>query len=156
MKHWIGILVILLAGCSANTYQLAPEWAPLQQIVERDLPFVSDTAITTMGHNVYTVDLGSWLVRNPPGSPQFMSKMAHEQVHSIRQLDYGLYSWLFNYLTDDDFKWEEEKAGWEQEIRIARKYGIGRTDEQYAKILSEMYQEMVSYDDALIWVRTIH
>lgn len=155
MQKLFLLLVLFLSACSADIYKLGPEWKPLKQIVERDLPFVADNATTTIGTNVYTVNLEKWLTRHPPGSAAFKALLSHEQVHAARQEKHGLASWLFAYLTDKDFKWEEEKLGWEQEIRISRRNGIEKRDEIYAAILANDYQGMVSYNEALEWVRSI-
>lgn len=155
MRKQIIALLLLLSGCSAPTYQLDAKWSPLEQVVERNIPIVSDSATTTIGDTVYTTDLDAWLKRFPPNSPKFNALLSHERVHSLRQEDQGLLSWLFDYLTDDDFKLKEEQMGWEQEIRISRQLGVAKPDEMYAAILSQEYQGMVSYADALNWVRSI-
>lgn len=144
----------LLSSCS-NTHELAPEWRPLEEIVEGDLPFISDTATTTLGTRVFTVDLDDWLQKRPVNSDEYRALLMHERVHAQRQLDAGLTGWLFNYINDEDFRWEEEKLGWEQEIRYLRSRGKAKPAEYYAVILSSKYDGMVSYEEALRWVREV-
>ena len=154
--RFILLLLLLMGGCSSTTYKLGTEWAPLEQIVEGDLPFVSDTAVTTIGKNLYTVDLDELLKETPPGSVEFHALMLHEQEHSKRQIATGVTPWIFNYLINDEFKWEEEKAGWGLQIKYLKSVGRAKSPEHYARVLSSSgYGNMVSYEEALAWAKSL-
>lgn len=161
MRYLAMLLVTLAVGCgSTREHKLGPEWRPLEAIVEGDLPFVSDTAITTMGSRCYTADLGDWLAAHPPGGPDFAAIMAHEQVHAQRQADAsgGTGPWVARYLVDRDFAWKEEREGWRVELRERRRLGALRPPEVYAAILADYHNatgKLVSYADALAFVRAV-
>lgn len=146
----------MLTGCSAGSLRLDKRWLPLTHIVERNLPFIPDNVVTTIGTTAYISNLDEFLENNQPGSPRFESLMLHEQIHSIRQLNYGIIIWIINYMIYPSFRWEEERLGWEADIRFTKRHGIAKKDEQYALILSEFYGNMITYDRALKWVRSIH
>jgi len=148
-------MLLMITGCSGKSIKLEDKWKPLVKLVESDLPFVSDTATTTIGDTIYTADLDKWLSIYPINSARFDALLAHEQVHSQRQFKYGVSAWITRYLIDKEFAWQEEKMGWEQEIRISRMHGIAKSDEMYAAILSTKYRGMVSYQEALSWIRSI-
>ena len=48
----------------------------------------------------------------------------HENLHSNRQQDYGVYKWLFKYCVDKKFKWEEEKLAYALEIKVRKQLDI--------------------------------
>jgi hypothetical protein len=52
----------------------------------------------------------------------------HENEHSKRQIEYGIKKWLFRYITNKRFKWEEEVIGYTIEIkkRIELNFSINR------------------------------
>lgn len=124
------LLVLILAGCS-ETYDLGDEWSPLEVVVERaSLPFVSDTATTTVGSRVYTEDLKLWLADFPPGSVKFDALLQHEREHARRQFRYqGLpgelakWAWIARYLTNRRFQWKEEQRGFYYAITHLNKNG---------------------------------
>lgn len=151
----------LLAGCgSVHEHKLDAKWRPLSAIVETDLPFVSDRAITTMGERCYVADLSEWLAAHPPTGPDFAAIMAHEQVHAQRQADAsgGPGPWVARYLVDRDFAWEEEQHGWRAELRERRRLGVLRPAEVYAAILADYRNaagKLTSYGDALAFVRGV-
>lgn len=147
------LLILTLSACSAH--DLSPEWKPLETVVEGDLPFISDTATTTLGSRIFVVDLDNWLEKYPVNSDQYRALLLHEQVHAQRQLDGNLSVWLFHYVNDPKFRWEEEKLGWEKEIKYLRDKGKAKSAEHYAIILASKYQGMVSYKDALLWVNQV-
>jgi len=117
------LLLLVLSGCS-TTYDLGDEWRPLSAVIERpSLPFVSDTATTTIGSHVYTSDLKQWLADYPPGSIEFQAVLRHEREHARRQFGYlGLpgelakFAWITRYLGSANFRWREEQRGFYQAI----------------------------------------
>ena len=44
----------------------------------------------------------------------------HENLHSERQEEYGVNKWLWKYITDKSFKWQEEKLAYKREIEIKK------------------------------------
>lgn len=64
--------------------------------------------------------------------------------------------WVRKYLTDKNFRWAVEKRGYKEDILYERTHGIRVIPEVYARILSgKTYNNMVSYDEALKWVRDV-
>ena len=149
------------AGDPDQRHLLAPEYAPLKDIRERprvvrDLG--SKTAITTIGTHAYVRQLDEWLGRVPPGSAKYRAILRHEQEHSKRQLDYGLWSWLTRYGIDTKFALLEEQIGYYYEITERRRLGGQVIPEAYASILSKyavLTGKLISYEDALQWVRDV-
>jgi hypothetical protein len=155
LSGFLVMMILSVTGCTVSEHQLGSEWEPLTKVVERDLPFVSDTASTTVGTVVYTADLTRWLEIYPPGSVTYQALLKHEQVHAKRQIAYGTSSWIAKYLTDKSFAWEEEKLGYEAQILHLRRNGIYRPAEYWATILSEKYNGMVTYQEALTWAQNV-
>lgn len=142
-------------GCTTST-PLDEKWLPLTEIVDRP---GSDSWITTIGTKIYYAKVDEYLKKNPPGSIRFDSLLYHEQIHSKRQLDYGVKAWLFRYSHDTGFMWREEQLGWYAEILHRRSRGEVLYPEALAKTLSgyrnPVFQQMVSYEDALQWVHDV-
>jgi len=155
------VAVFLLAGCKTGglTYEVEEVYRPLEKIRERvDLPSVSDTAMTTVGTTAYVVDLEWWLDRYPPGQPRYESIMRHEQVHSRRQIDRGVYLWVARYSYDREFAWAEEQLGWYEELKTLQRYGLPINVESVALILSgyrNLSGRLVSFADARNWVLSV-
>jgi hypothetical protein len=64
--------------------------------------------------------------------------------------------WVQKYLTDKSFRWAVEQRGYKVDILYERAHGIRVIPEVYARILSgKTYNSMVSYDEALQWVRDV-
>lgn len=160
-KYLISLLflfnILIFTGCT--TYELEPRWAPLKAVIQtNDLPFYSDTTTTTVSPYVYTEDLDKWLEKNPPGSVPFEALMHHEHTHALRQEAYpgGKTAWLYKYLMDRNFRLEEEKAGYREEILHYLRNGYRIVPESYAASLSSnVYHGMISYEEALEWVRSV-
>ncbi len=168
MTRFLLVFVLALTGC--QTYDLGPEWSPLNQIVERpSLPFAGDGASSTVGTKVYVVDLDGWLKDFPPGSVEFEAILQHEQVHARRQFRYqGLpgelakTAWIARFVSDRKFMWEEERLGWFMEIthrQINGRWPSGWTV-RIAKALSSRYKTitgkpMVSFDEAKAWIEDV-
>lgn len=123
-------IILLLTGC--NSIELDSKWYPLIKVVERP---GSGTAITTIGNKVYLTELDNFLERYPVDSPRFEEIMSHEKVHSVRQLDYGLYGWLFKYLINQEFRKYEEQLGWYVSIKMYQKFGLVVNVDQLIDIL---------------------
>ena len=156
-----------MAGCS--THPLPEDWKPLTTIVERgDLPGVGDTVVTTVSPNLYVRDIDDFLDRYPRGSVQHESLRRHELEHAKEQEAFigdatgikrkiRMAQWIKKYLSDKKFRWEVEKKGYKAEILYERSRGVFTPPEVYAAILSgKTYGGMVSYAEALEWVRKVY
>lgn len=89
----------------------------------------------------------------------FEAVLLHEQVHSVRQLDHGVTSWIAKYLTDAEFMWDEESRAWYIELRHlwARGLqvdvgGVARNLHRYRTIFGE---GMIDYEEATAWVQAV-
>jgi len=159
------LILLLLAGC--KTYDLGPEWKPLTTVIQRpSLPFASDSATTTMGSHVYVVNLEGWLLTYPPGSVEFVALMRHEREHARRQYRYlglpgelALSAWIARYLTDREFMWAEEQAGFYQALKWLQAAGLWppQRTAHVAHDMSSLYKTaagtpMVSEAEARAWI----
>lgn len=159
------LILSTLVGCAGagkklgyETYEVEPEFTPLKRISERPDLVLSSTAITTVGETAYVVDLDEWLGKHRPGSATYVAKLAHEQVHSIRQNKKGTFLWVSKYLWDTKFMWEEEQQGWFVEITQLRKRGKFVKAEAVAALLAgykNLRGKMVDYEEALKWVKDV-
>lgn len=154
------LALALAVGCARHTHKLDGRWEPLHEVAEAGDELIAPGVTTTVGHSCFVADLDSWLLRHPPGTIEYDAVLLHEQIHSRRQLDYelGLAAWLARYLADPEFRWEEEKLGYEAAITHLVQNGRQVNTEHLALILNKNYDfngRMVSYADALEWVRGI-
>ena len=160
-------ILITLAGCA--TQELPESWKPLTKLVERkDLPGVGDGVVTTISPNLYVKDIDDFWEDYPIGSVQHESLRRHELEHAKDQEEFigdakGIHRkarmtlWIKKYLTDKNFRWEVEKKGYKAGIQYERSMGVQINPEVYASILSgKTYNDMVSYEEALEWVRKIY
>jgi len=159
-KSVLVLTVVLLSGCLSSTpkedmrYDLGDAYAPLEAIRVKPVNIGSDSAITTVGRYCYVSDLEEWLVKHPPGSRNFHAIMLHEQVHSQRQHDYGVFSWVSRYLYDTDFMWAEEQIGYYYQFKLEGVPNILRR----AVILAgyeNLRGKMVSVEEAETWIRAV-
>lgn len=161
-KLLILALPLFLCGClSSAKHDLDLAWRPLEEIRER--PAVMQDiepkgAITTIGKRCYVSDLDDWLNRYPPGSTKYLAVLRHEQEHSRRQLDTGVWSWVARYGVDKDFALAEEKIGFYYEMTERRRLGEWVNPETYARSLSKykiLSGSLISYDEALAWANDV-
>ena len=61
----------------------------------------------------------------------------HENLHSKRQFKLGVSKWLWKYITDKDFKWQEEKLAYTLEISLKRKMKYKINKEWYFNTLNK-------------------
>jgi len=133
-------------------------WLPLEDVRERPNIFRnagSDKATTTVGRHAYVRDLDEWLARVVPGSPKYLALLRHEQEHSRRQLDMGLYLWLIRYSYDREFALEEEMVGYYYEITERRRLGAPMDVDVTAIILSKyknLAGDLISFEEARQWI----
>jgi len=159
------LFLLGLVGCMSldgkevvRSYPLEAKWRPLKEIRQDPTMLLSGATITTVGDTAYVADVPKWLSKHLPGSREFKARMAHEQIHSIRQLKKGTYTWVAKYLWDRKFMWEEESRGWYLEIKALQASGKWVSPEGVAVILKG-YQNirgrMVGYEEALQWVKDV-
>lgn len=150
------LCLLLLVSVACSSHEVPAEYRPLEQIKERLGVIGSKTAISTIGRTAWVADLDAWLKRNQPGSPMYRAILRHEQEHARRQLAMGTAKWLKRYLSDKAFMWAEEQIGWYWQITELQRLRQRVYPEGVARILSgKTYKGMVSYDDALKWVRDV-
>jgi len=160
------VLLTLSSGCASmmdsgtgrDAHPLAAEWRPLESVRERprvvrDLG--TDTAITTIGRHCYVKDLDEWLGRVVPGSAKYKALMRHEQEHSKRQLDMGLYLWIARYSYDREFALLEEQIGYYYEITERRRLGNPVNIDGTAVVFSRyknLAGKLITFDEAKAWI----
>lgn len=148
------LCTLLLVGCinQPAPLDLEARWLPLKQVVQGDLPFVPDDAITTIVDTCYVVDLDAFQASHP--EPRFTAIMLHERAHARRQNA----AWFVRYLMEPSFAWAEEQIGWRLELLWLRDHGVSWSPEGIARMLSR-YQvvggSMVSFEDALAWAKAV-
>jgi hypothetical protein len=158
MDKFIFALVFFLAACVPATtgykVELDDKWKPLEYLMDRKDEGKGFGWVETIEENVYIYDLETWLKFNPIGTLGFDALMLHEREHS-RRMGTGLFSWIWQlqYNSSKDFKWQEEEAGWEVELRHLLENG--RTINVEAIVDSLMTYDMVDEDEAREWVQNI-
>ena len=154
------LALVLLGGLTAcrsfKTVDLAPEWRPLERVAQAGDKLLKPGQTTCLGTTLCVADLDDWSRLYPEGSIKRRALLLHERVHSQRQIEAGLAPWLARYVADADFRWREERLGWEQEIATLTRAGVQVPVEVFAKILSDEYvhfgARMVSATDARAWI----
>jgi len=163
------LLVPLSSGCAllgspkdndgnVIAHPLDAVWRPLEDVRER--PNIvrdvgSDTATTTVGRHCYVRDLDEWLARVVPGSAKYQALMRHEQEHSRRQLDMGLYLWIARYSYDRKFALLEEQIGYYWEITERRRLGNPINIQGTALVFSKyknLAGSLISFEEARVWI----
>lgn len=88
MKYFKYIIILILClGC--NSQELSKEWAPLNEVVERNkLPGLSDTAVTTISPKLFVSDLDWFNQKFPEGSVERAALRVHEVIHALEQEEY--------------------------------------------------------------------
>jgi len=152
-------IILLVAGCSApESFDLEPEWLPLKHLVERPDMLAASTVVFTVGENAYVEDIDRWLAEHPVGSGVYRAILRHEQEHSSRQLDMGVYAWLARYMLDVGFMRDEELRGWYWQIKVLGQHGITIDPGGIARNLHHYWNaggKMIGYDEALQWVQDV-
>lgn len=147
-----------------GSYKLSSVWRPLRWIQES--PGLSGTRFTTINDTVYVSDLNSVLAmqNTPEGNKELEGILFHERYHAIRQRNRS--NWLIKYGTEPHFRWQEEKLGYEIQLRYWVEHDVDYSPENIASLLNESYGpikmigikltgEMVSYEDALEWINSL-
>lgn len=167
MRKLLALVLLLgLVGCKGMdkkddalvVHPLDEVWRPLETVRER--PRIvrdvgSDTATTTVGRHCYVRDLTEWLARVVPGSPKYLALMRHEQEHSRRQFDYGVFLWIARYSYDKAFALLEEKIGYYYEITERQRLGSPMNVDATAIVLSRyenLAGRLISFQDARAWI----
>lgn len=150
----LGSALVLLTSCTCpNRIELDSRWKPLDRIEQRDS--VPEGMFQTDGTVIYTRDLCVFLGFN---SVDQIGLLKHEQLHGLRQLSSpgGPVYWLAMYNTDRQFRWKEEAAGWEIQIKYVVQHGRSIDIEYVCGILNTAYiyqgVPMVSLEEARSFV----
>jgi hypothetical protein len=159
MRNLLVLALLCLAGCQTGAFHnLDEQWRPLEDVLER--PRVvrdvgSPTATTTVGRHAYVRDLDEWLARVVPGSPKYKALLRHEQEHSRRQLEMGVYLWIARYSYDKEFALLEEQIGYFYEITERRRLGNPLNVDATALVFSRyknLAGSLISFDEARAWI----
>lgn len=164
MKYLLLIFTIFCSGCTLASYK-----ADIDYIV-KDTPIKHTrfkgrlwcwlnrhAAYITLGDTLY-LDKNEWEVLSRGSHVYFniQAMVVHESIHSIRQQKSGLIIWLFKYITNPRFRWEEEKLGYLAEWKYYLILGFIIEEEQYRDFAKEVssgtYFRMVSYEEAYIFI----
>lgn len=160
MKTTLIVILTLLAGCSSpGVMKLDEEWRPLERIVEGPDKLLKPGQTTCLGTTLFVRDLADWVKLNPEGSVERKALLLHEQQHARRQIEYGLVPWLARYVGSPEFRWNEERIGWESEVVTLVRGGRQVDVEQFARILADEYVHfggrMISREDARLWLVSV-
>jgi hypothetical protein len=139
------LALLLLAGCSQRSVPLAPEWRPLERVVESS--FVQPHMFTTVAPVMYAHDLDEFTGAEPTWRDAILT---HERVHAVRQLEQGP-GFYRDYAAFPSVRWVEEKLAWSAEIAFLKAHGVRPDPFAYAELASKNYFGMVDYDVALAW-----
>lgn len=150
-------VLVLLAGCASygQTLALDEGYRPLRLMVEdRSVPYGQ---LRTKGEIVYVHKIGQFLAAD---QVEQHAVLLHERVHSLRQFAVGVEEWCDLYHDSAGFRWAEECAGWEVQLRYEVQHGIVRDKAGTASMLAgPAYmvngEAMVDYQIALAWVTNV-
>lgn len=89
----------------------------------------------------------------PKGLKPPQDIIEHEKVHLESQRKLGYIRWLWKYITDRKFRYEEELQGYLEQIkaqpRVIRKHKMDDLIEQTASIISsKLYNNIVNFEKA--------
>ena len=172
---WFCSVLLIFSACgpkdrpvsySDDQQALSSNWLPLTTLVERAaLPFVSDGVVTTISPKLYVKDIALFNQRFPVGSLDREVIRVHEQNHALHQEEFidgstgitrsaRMTSWISKYVGNSEFRWEVESQAFEAEIFFKLDNGLRVIPEEYAFLLSSpTYRGMITYEDALEWVK---
>lgn len=148
------LLLMVASACSCgplHRYDLPVKWRPLL-VVEEDSSMIAGV-LKTRYEVVSVRSVQDFLDRNPDG-PSRDSVLAHERIHAVREIALGD-SYFTRYANSEDFRWQEESLGWEEQIRVLVQAGWYVDTDWVADVLSgpiySMPRAMVSHDYAKTW-----
>ena len=101
------------------------------------LPFLKKWFVT-IGHTIY-VPKKYWNRCNTISNFKLhnLPLFEHENLHSVRQFDYGKNKWLLKYCLSKKFRWQEEKLTYTLELQLRLKLGIFISRAWYFKTLKK-------------------
>lgn len=158
----VTVLKFLMSLFSKSTKQHIEiiEDSPFKEVrIKSDLWLLIDSArtIMTVGNTLYAHP-DMWDEMIPTTYRAKAVIQIHETTHARRQFDMGIDKWVFLYLFDKKFRWEEEKLAYEAEWTYMAENGYQYADghhRMWAEILSgKTYRNMVSFEEAYSWVST--
>lgn len=156
----VSILKLLLSFVSSETekHDELLRGTPFKEIrVKSELWLIFNGArtIMTIGNTLY-VHPDVWKEHHPSYDYSKGVIQVHEALHAQRQFEKGLDSWIWKYVMDKDFRYEEEqlayKAEWAWMISRGHKYSSSFPIEWAKMISGSTYGNMVGFDKALKWV----
>lgn len=156
----VGILKILMSLFSKRTKKHIEilEGTPFKEVrIKGSLWLLVDSArtIMTVGNTLYTHP-DMWEEMIPTTRRAKAVIQIHEPTHAKRQFEAGIDGWVWDYIFDKKFRWEEEKLAYEAEWTYMVENGYSYTDahhRMWAEILSgKTYRKMVSFNEAYQWV----
>lgn len=146
-----------------NNFELDEKWRPLKWVREN---FDIGDMIITVKDTVYVRDINILLSlqNTTEGMDKLTGILLHEQQHAIRQEENP--NWILQYCTDSNFRWEEEKIGWELQLKYWDAHNILYFPERIAYDLENSYGgfnllgievvgKMVSYEEAIEWIYSL-
>lgn len=152
---WVLVCAPTFLGCAhVDHLQLDARWRPLTRIQENAL--TPEGVFQTVSPLLLTHSLSDFTSADAVSQEGLLR---HEQLHALRQeaCPSGKAWWLALYAVDPAFRWEEERLGWDLQLRYVVEHG-GQVDVPLvAGILSGPTYgvagvPMLSYDRALAWV----
>lgn len=148
-------LLCFVAGCGAlKSSRLDAKWAPLEVVVE--VSTLDPSAAVTHGRTLEVQDHDAFFAIE---ADEITALLLHEQEHARRQVYSfpGAWWWCFKYAHSAKFRWSEEQIGWRIQLHALKRAGIYTEPTGVADTLAHqpIYDGMVSYEDALVWVQKV-
>lgn len=149
MRVFVASVLLVLAACGVapDHINLDERWRPLLR-VER-ASWVPSGAAQTASPVVYVGDLEAFVRQS---IAQQNALLAHERVHAISQEAIGLARYQRDYANVAQFRRDEERAGWREQIRWLVRAGEIPNPYTIADFMATRYQGAFQYDSSLAWV----
>lgn len=144
------LLPMVMLGCSSDSVKLDPEWAPLEEVRENPVlaAGLGDAGARTVGEVAYVKDVDKFMSLD---RSVLRSILRHEQEHSKRQHEMGVYEWLAKYGTSREFRVDEEKIGWYYQIRSLLSQGQRVDPVAVGKAMSYVWDQ----EKATAWAQEV-
>lgn len=147
-KILLCMILIFISGCAS---------APID-IRERGSKFSSapETFCIASWGTIYVPNGHLKEYTEVPLAPTAAALLEHEKVHAKRQAELAYIFWHLGYELSDEFRWEEEKLGYEAQILYLRRRGFTISEQWFLKVvLNDFYDDMVDKDEALKWFKSL-
>lgn len=155
----VEILKLLLSLVSSKTdkHEELIQGTPFKEIRVKSefwLLFNKARTIMTIGNTLY-VHPDVWKEHHPTYDYSKAVIQVHEALHAARQFEAGIDSWVWKYVTDKEFRYEEEQlayaAEWKWMIEQGHLYPSTFPIDWAKMISGPTYGNMVKFDRALKW-----